>query len=82
MNDDVDGAEDGLSEGTSSFHNVRLWLLCWVFGCALRNLKEINYGGVLGNNVVFMCLGLQFYLVFLRTAWKGSGSIYTGNIRV
>lgn len=22
MNDDVDGAEDGLSEGTSSFHNV------------------------------------------------------------
>ena len=24
MNDDVDGAEDGLSEGNSSFHNVRV----------------------------------------------------------
>lgn len=35
MNDDVDGAEDGLSEGNSSFHNVRvivgcLWLEIWI----------------------------------------------------
>lgn len=26
MNDDVDGAEDGLSEGNSSFHKVRVVL--------------------------------------------------------
>lgn len=31
MNDDVDGAEDGLSEGNSSFHNVRVIVLV-VFG--------------------------------------------------
>lgn len=30
MNDDVDGAEDGLSEGTSSFHNVRVWVVGWM----------------------------------------------------
>ena len=28
MNDDVDGAEDGLSEGNSSFHNVRVVSPC------------------------------------------------------
>ena len=33
MNDDVDGAESGLSEGTSSFHNVCGLAFCYPDDC-------------------------------------------------